>query len=83
MNIDYIPRTNEQYQCHLFIYIDGNKDKPYFELDVTGLGIYPSIKFDRREVFMPPAPPGQPQKVSFFVINNGFDNLNLRHQVYP
>ena len=27
MNIDYIPRTNEQYQCHLFIYIDGNKDK--------------------------------------------------------
>ena len=81
MQIDFIPGEAKSYNCQLIICIDGNKATPYFELVVTGKGIHPSIQFDRREVFLPPSPPGLPQKVSFFVINNGFDNLNLRHAI--
>ena len=79
MQIDFIPRKPEDYKCQLAISIDGQTDAPYFELDVSGLGVYPSIQFDRREILMAPAPPGHTQKVSFFVINQGFDNLNLRY----
>ncbi len=46
-----------------------------------GVGVHPSIKFDRREVLLAPTPPGVPQKVSFFVINNGFDNLDLQYDI--
>lgn len=34
MSIDFIPRGSIQYACKLMIYIDGVKDKPYFELEV-------------------------------------------------
>jgi hypothetical protein len=79
LNIDFIPRKKQQYKCRLLIFLDGQKDSPYFDLDVSGSGLHPSLRFDRREVFLPPAPPGHPQKVTFFVINHGYDNLNLRH----
>lgn len=81
MQIDFIPAEAKSYKCQLVICIDGNEETPYFELSVAGKGVYPSIQFDRREVFLPPSPPGLPQKVSFFVINNGFDNLNVRHDI--
>ena len=35
MNLDFIPRGSIHYACKLMIYIDGVKDTPYFELDVT------------------------------------------------
>ena len=81
MNINFVPRKAESYACKLLIFIDGSTESPYFELEVTGTGVYPSIKFDRREIFLPPSPLGLTQKVTFFVINNGFDNLDLRHAV--
>ncbi len=34
MSIDFIPRDSVNYACKLMIYIDGVKDKPYFELEV-------------------------------------------------
>jgi hypothetical protein len=34
MSIDFIPRDSVNYACKLIIYIDGVKDKPYFELEV-------------------------------------------------
>lgn len=37
LNIDFIPRDSRIYACKLMIYIDGVKDKPYFELEVNVL----------------------------------------------
>ena len=80
LNVDFVPRKQEQYKCKLQIFVDGQTE-PYFDLPVHGMGVHPTIKFDRREVFLPPTPVGIPLKTSFFVINNGFDNLNLRYQI--
>ena len=82
MTINFIPRKAEVYKSKLQVFIHGDTT-PYFDLNVHGRGRHPSLKFDRREIFLAPSPPGQPQKVSFFVLNDGFDNMQLRHAIPP
>lgn len=38
--------------------------------------------FDRREVLLPPVPLNIESKCSFKILNDGYENLNLRHKVF-
>jgi hypothetical protein len=81
LRVFFVPRTDGQYKASLCVLLDHNDDHPYFDVDVLGAGAFPSLSFDRREVLFPTAPVGVPTTVSFWVLNNGYDNLNVRHQL--
>ena len=74
----FIPRADGHFSANLRIYLDQNYKVPYFDLIVEGVGIYPSLGFDRREIFMPVTPVGQTSTICFEVINYGYDNLNVQ-----
>lgn len=46
-----------------------------------GVGQYPRIAFDVRECLLPPVPLGLRSTATFFVINNGYDNLELKYRL--
>ena len=79
----FVPKTDGSYKCSLCVFLDHNMDHPYFDVDVIGSGVYPSLGFDRREVLFPTAPVGVPTTVTFWLLNHGYDNLNVRHQLPP
>ena len=54
---------------------------PYLELEVTGKGIPLQLSFDRREVILPPVPLGVTARATFWVINTGFDYLELQVRI--
>ena len=64
------------------MYLDpGVRSKSYLEITLKGSGSFPKLVFDRREVILPSVPLGITSKSIFRVINDGYENLNLRHQV--
>lgn len=54
---------------------------PYVNLVLIGEGAFPKLIFDRKEVILPVVPLGITAKCIFRVINDGYENLNLDHQV--
>jgi len=50
----------------------------YTSLNLTGSGTPPRILFDRDEVVLPVVPLGITSKTTFYVVNEGYENLELR-----
>lgn len=61
--------------------LDHNPNHEYLPLQVQATGCYPQLSFDRREVVMPTVPVGEVSKTHFYVINEGYDNLELRYKL--
>lgn len=38
--------------------------------------------FDRREILLPPVPTNIEARCTFRILNDGYENLNLRHKVF-
>ncbi len=51
------------------------------ELQIIGVGVFPRIVFDRLEVILPSVPLNIVSKCSFLILNEGYDNLTLKHNV--
>jgi len=43
------------------------------------VGCFPRLAFDRREVILPPVPLNITSVCSFFIINDGYESLQLNH----
>eukprot|EP00898_Chlorokybus_atmophyticus_P004603 jgi/Chlat1/5143/Chrsp33S08970 len=76
----FSPRENITYSCTLPLAIAG-MDKPYLELEVRGTGAMPRLCFDTREVALPAVPLGVKATAKFTVINQGYDNLELKYKL--
>jgi hypothetical protein len=81
LKVHFIPKNDGEFRCQLRVFVDHNFDEAYFDLFVGGVGVYPCLGFDRREVFLPVTPVGQSSTVTFEVINYGFDNLDIRYNL--
>ena len=77
----FLPRENKQYRAILPIYLDGNEDKSYVDVEVFGEGKFPGLVFDRHEVVLPPVPLGFKSHATFNILNDGYDNLELRYHL--
>ena len=77
----FLPRENKQYRAILPIYLDGNEDKSYVDVEVFGEGKFPGLVFDRHEVVLPPVPLGFTSHATFNILNDGYDNLELRYHL--
>ena len=55
--------------------------QPYLQLALHGTAVHPRLTFDRAEVVLPPVALGHLAKASFYVVNEGYDNLQVEAKV--
>ena len=60
------------------LYIDGNNKTPYLTPHFLANAVPPRLTFDRPELVLPSVPLGHTAKASFYVINEGYDNLQIQ-----
>ena len=80
LTVKYCPRTDSDHKCNLHICLD-ESSVPYLVIPVRGSGDHPRLGFDRREVILPAVPLGFKTTATFFIRNQGYDNLNIRYQL--
>lgn len=64
-----------------FIIKEISSEVPYMDIVLKGEGAYPRLLFDRKEVILPVVPLEVESKCIFRVINDGYENLNLKHKI--
>lgn len=52
---------------------------PYVDITLGGSGAYPRLLFDKKEVILPVVPLNIQSRCSFRIINDGYENLNLKY----
>ncbi|PNW70067.1 hypothetical protein CHLRE_17g704300v5 [Chlamydomonas reinhardtii] len=77
----FCPRDARTYEALIPVYLDGDMDEPYLNIEVQGVGQYPRLAFDVRECLLPPVPLGLRSTTTFYVLNNGYDNLELKYKL--
>ncbi|GMH42128.1 hypothetical protein BSKO_10047 [Bryopsis sp. KO-2023] len=78
--VQFLPSNAEFYEETVPIRLD-DEDPPSMELQILGMGQYPRLRFDRREVILPAVPLDMRSEAKFHVVNDGFDNLELRYRL--
>lgn len=79
--ISFCPRDAKKYEVTVPVFVDGESSDAYLTLEIQGTGQYPRLSFDVRECVLPPVPLGVPSRATFTIINNGYDNLELRYRL--
>jgi len=80
LKASFYPYKEETYTKTVPLYIDGDKTRSYLDIHFKGVGAYPKLTFDKREVVMPIVPLGIVTKCQFKVINDGYENLTLKER---
>jgi len=80
VRVGFNPLEAIEYEGKANLYLDRSAD-PYMTLTFQGEGTVPKIAFDRREVILPIVPLNIPAKTTFYVVNGGYDNVELRFAV--
>ena len=78
MKVKFSPKDSRVYEAKVPLYLGGNTGQAYYMVDVRGEGQYPRLTFDTKECIMPPVPLGFASKAQFYVISQGYDNLQLK-----
>ncbi|GLI64998.1 hypothetical protein VaNZ11_008424 [Volvox africanus] len=81
VQLRFCPRDSRAYEALIPVYLDDTTDEPYLHIEVQGVGQYPRLSFDMRECLLPPVPLGLRSTATFYVINNGYDNLELKYKL--
>ncbi|MEW5300161.1 MAG: hypothetical protein WDW36_003110 [Sanguina aurantia] len=81
VGLRFMPRDAKVYDAIFPVYLDNDRSAPYLSLEVTGTGLFPRIRFDVRECVLPPVPLGFRSQAVFNIINNGYDNLELKFRL--
>lgn len=50
-------------------------------IELKGIGAFPRLVFDRREIILPVVPLNIWSRCIFRVVNEGYDNLNLKYNL--
>lgn len=77
LRINFRPIEALEYKGTLLLFIDGKSD-PLFEITVKGEGILPRLIFDKHEIIMPIVPLNIEAKSKLTIINQGYDNIELK-----
>jgi hypothetical protein len=78
--ISFTPRDAKKYEATIPVFLgeDCTTGPPYLTVEVHGTGQFPRLAFDVRECVLPPVPLGVKSQGTFVILNNGYDNLELR-----
>lgn len=80
MHVSFNPTQPVAYEEHVNLYLDGAAEA-YMSLTLLGQGTVPRILFDRREVILPIVPLNITSKVVFFIVNDGYENVELDYKI--
>ena len=75
------PFTQMNYERKAGLFLNGETEKSYIDLTFKGNGAYPKLIFDRREIIMPIVPLNITSRCIFKIINDGFENLMIKHNL--
>lgn len=81
VQVFFTPKELKQYDMELPVYLDGQINEQYTTLSVKGSGSNPKITFDVNEIVLPIVPLGVKSRAIFQVINEGYENLELRYKL--
>jgi len=81
VRVTFLPRDKVTYSATVPLYLDGNRESVYVELEALGQGSFPQLSFDLCEVTLPSVPLDVESQATFHVVNNGYDNLELSHRL--
>jgi hypothetical protein len=78
----FSPAFPIQYDFPLSLFLAGEAaDTPYLEVNLHGCGTFPRLSFDVAELVLPVVPLGTKATASFRILNQGYDNLELRYSL--
>ena len=85
VRITFLPEGHGDYAKNIDVYVSGQPDttRPYFTLICRGSGVYPRLTFTKHRLVLPNVPLGITSRNSFSIVNNGYDNLELKYRVSP
>lgn len=85
VRVTFLPQGHGDYFKNIDVYITGQPDtsRPYFTLLCRGSGVFPRLSFSKYRLTLPSVPLGITSRASFSIINNGYDNLELKYRISP
>lgn len=81
IQVFFSPNRLMNYEVSVPLFLDGQREKAYAELNLRGHGSKPAISFDRKEIVLPVVPLNTPVSEIFFIINEGFEHLELNYRL--
>jgi len=81
LSVGFSPVNPGQYEKIVHLYIDKDMSKPYGSITLKGLGDFPKLLFDRKEILLPMVPLDVESRCTFKIINDGYENLTLKYEV--
>ena len=83
--VTFHPQDSGNSRNQMDIYVSGQTDttRPYLSFSCMGVGSYPRLTFSKHQLDLPTVPLGITSSVSFWVINQGYGSLELKHRVSP
>ncbi|CAG9460495.1 unnamed protein product [Pedinophyceae sp. YPF-701] len=81
LTVSFRPTEPGACPARVSLYVENDLDTRYLELHLGGVGTLPRLRFDIDELLLPPVPLGLKSTAQFFVINDGYDNLDLKVNV--
>ena len=78
LRIQFIPRESRSYSIRVPLYVNNDDSSKYLELGLMGMGSMPRLMFDIEEVILEPVPLGVRTSAQIMVVNDGYDNLDLK-----
>ncbi len=81
ITVGFSPLNPGQYEKIVPLFLDNNTTKPYGSITLKGLGDFPKLLFDRREIILPVVPVDVESRCTFKIINDGYENLSLKYEI--
>ncbi|EGR27115.1 hypothetical protein IMG5_201370 [Ichthyophthirius multifiliis] len=79
------PYAPDKYNIYLPLFIENDDEisnqVPYVEIELKGESSFPRLLFDRKEIILPVVPLEINSKCIFRIINDGYDNINLKYKI--
>jgi len=72
------------YERSVPLYLDDPElpqNMSYVDIQLKGEGAFPRLLFDRKEIILPVVPLNVKSKCLFRIINDGYENLNLKAKI--
>jgi len=81
VTVSFSPGNPALYEKVVPFYLDNDMSRPYGTLTLKGLGDFPKLLFDRKEIILPVVPTDIEARCTFKIINDGYENLNLKYEI--
>eukprot|EP01119_Soliformovum_irregulare_P018090 TRINITY_DN5485_c0_g2_i1.p1 TRINITY_DN5485_c0_g2~~TRINITY_DN5485_c0_g2_i1.p1 ORF type:complete len:1724 (+),score=575.60 TRINITY_DN5485_c0_g2_i1:408-5174(+) len=80
VRVSFSPKERRPYQQKVSLCLDKTK-KVYLEFVMQGVGIYPMLQFDTKEVTIPVVALESTSEATFNIYNKGYEHLQIRHRI--